>query len=85
MQSLPELQPLAREVLEVVLTNPSIDGSTLLKYSNGEPAELVGAIRELQKHRFIEVGGPVTVDGLPFARFAVLPSAKDYLQAMLKP
>lgn len=81
----PKLTDEARKVLDVIVRNNSIDGSSLMRQSGVSlPADLVEPIRELQKLGLIEVGGPVTAEELPFARFAVRPSAKEYLHTMYK-
>jgi hypothetical protein len=83
--SLPELTKEARTMLEFIVSNTVTDGSTLMRYMRVSRAEdLVSPIRELQKNGLIEVGGAVTDDRLPFARFAVRPSAKEYLYSQLK-
>lgn len=85
MQALPTLSPEAREVLELILRHNSIDGSSLMKYMGmGRQDQVVKSIRELESLDLIEVGGSITREELPFARFAVRPSAKDYLHRMLR-
>jgi hypothetical protein len=85
MQPFPELSDRSRQLLDVILRHTALDGSTLMKESGvSRPSELVEPIRELQRHRLIEVGGPLTSEGLPFARFAIRPSAKEYLHSMLR-
>lgn len=85
MQQFPKLSPEARQLLEIIVSNTSIDGSSLIKYMGvSRPSDLLPHIRELQTHDLIEVGGAVTPEGLPFARFGVRPSAKEYLYSMLK-
>jgi hypothetical protein len=81
----PELTDEARKVLDIIVRNNSIDGSSLMRQMGlSHAADLVDPIRELQKLKLIEVGGPVTPEELPFARFAVRPSAKEYLNTMYK-
>ncbi len=85
MQPFPTLTPQARQLLEIIVSNTTIDGSTLIKQMGvSNPADIVPFIRELQTRQLIEVGGTLTVDGLPFARFGVRPSAKDYLYSLLQ-
>lgn len=85
MQPFPTLTPQARQLLEIIVSNTAIDGSTLMKYMGvSRPDDLAASIRELQTHQLIEVGGTVTADGLPFAQFGVRPSAKDYLYSLLQ-
>lgn len=81
----PQLTDEERKVLDVIVRNTSIDGSSLMRQSGvSRPSDLVEPIRKLQKLGLIEVGGPVTPEELPFARFAVRPSAKEYLYTMYK-
>lgn len=85
MQVPPTLTPGAKRVLEVIVRNNTIDGSTLVKQLGiGRRQEIVESIRELESFDLIEVGGPITVEELPFARFGVRPSAREYLARMLK-
>lgn len=85
MQPFPTLSPEARHLLEIIVSNTAIDGSTLMRQMGASgTAEIVAPIRELQKHQLIEVGGTLTADGLPFARFGVRPSSKDYLYSLLQ-
>jgi len=85
MQPFPTLTTEARRLLEIIVSNTEIDGSTLMKHMGVSGRdEIVTSIRELQKHKLIEVGGTLTADGLPFARFGVRPSARDYLNSLLQ-
>jgi len=85
MQSLPQLSPETREVLEVIVRNNTIDGSSLMRQLGmARTGEVVKAIRELESLDLVEVGGPISIEELPFARFAVRPSAKEYLSRMLR-
>jgi hypothetical protein len=47
------------------------------------PTELAGPVEELKRQRLIEVRGAMEASMLPFASFAVLPSAKDYARYRL--
>ncbi|MGH9891158.1 MAG: hypothetical protein ACREA0_04085 [bacterium] len=85
MQPFPTLTAEARKVLEIIVSNTAVDGSTLMKHMGvTRPADLDPLIRELQKYELIEVGGTMTAEGLPFARFGIRPSAKEYLYSLLK-
>jgi hypothetical protein len=85
IQSFPTLSTEARKVLEIIVNYTSIDGSTLMKLAGSHrPSDLITPILELQTQQLIEVGGSVTAEGLPFSRFGVRPSAKEYLHSLLK-
>ena len=85
MQPFPTLTPQARRLLEILVRTSAIDGSTLMKQMEASgPADIVTFVHELQKYDLIEVGGALTDDRLPFAQFAVRPSAKEYLHSMLR-
>lgn len=85
MQPFPTLTADARKVLEIIVSNTAVDGSTLMKHMGvTRPDDLTTPIRELQIHDLIEVGGTMTPDRLPFARFGIRPSAKEYLYSLLK-
>ena len=81
----PTLTPEARRALEIILSRGAIDGSSLMKALElGRPGDLVAPIRELLNKDLIEVGGSIAATDLPFARFAVRPSAKEYVYNFLK-
>lgn len=87
MSYFPTLSPEARKVLDIILGESRIDGARLMKRVASlpmTPPQLIETLQELQSHRVIEIGGPLVVDELPYAQIAVLPSAKPYLQSMLK-
>lgn len=85
IQSLSDLSDVAREVLELIVRHNVVDGSSLMSHMGVKRRdELVKSIRELESLDLIEVGGPITSEELPFARFGVRPSTKDYLYRMLK-
>ena len=85
MQPFPTLTPQARQVLEIIVSKAEINGSTLMKDMGvSHPADLIAPLRELQTLELIEVGGTLADDGLPFARFGIRPSAKEYLYGLLK-
>jgi len=85
MQPFPTLTPEALKVLEIIVSNIAIDGSTLMKRLEATaPDEVAKPVRELQKRDLIEVGGTMSAEGLPFARFGIRPSAKEYLNSLLK-
>lgn len=84
MSSPTDLSDLAQQVLRILLLRGSIDGSSLLReIRNTAPDNVAAAINELRRKRFVEVGGSVNPDELPFSRFAVLPSAKSYINSIL--
>ena len=85
MQPFPKISLEARKVLEIIVGNTALDGSTLMRHMGASsPSEIIPSLRELQTHQLIEVGGNLTDDGLPFARFGVRPSAKEYMYSLLK-
>ena len=84
-QSFPTLTPEARQLLEIILSKTAIDGSTLMRARGvSRAADLVAPIRELVSQDLIDVGGSLTESELPFSRFAVRPSAKDYIYRFLR-
>ena len=85
MQPFPIISAQERQLLEIIVSNITIDGSTLMKQMGvSSPDDLITPIRELQKQQLIQVGGNLTTDGLPFARFGIRPSAKSYLSSLLQ-
>jgi hypothetical protein len=82
---LTDLSDIARKVLDLIVRHNITDGSSLISHMGvSRRDEIAKSVRELESLDLIEVGGPVNSDELPFARFGVRPSAKDYLQRMLK-
>ena len=85
MQTLSEFSDETREVLNLIVRHNITDGSSLMSHMGvSRRAEIVKAIRELESLDLIQVGGPITGEELPFARFGVRPSAKEYLSQMLR-
>lgn len=75
----------AREVLDLIVRHHIADGSSLMKQMGlARRDAAVKSIRELEARDLIEVAGPITADELPFSRFGVRPSAKGYLDRMLR-
>ena len=86
IMQLSKLSDDARKVLDLIVRHNITDGSSLIsRMGVSRPRDqITKSIRELEALDLIEVGGPITDEELPFARFGVRPSAKDYLQRMLR-
>ena len=82
---MPTLSDGAKQVLDLIVRHNIWDGSSLVRRVGlGKRDELVDSLRELQALDLIQVGGPVTAEELPFTKFGVLPSAREYVYSLLK-
>ena len=76
----------AQEVLKLIVRQRVTDGSTLISHMGIAKRErAVAALQDLESRDLIELAGPITTaDELPFSRFGVRPSPKDYVDQPLK-
>jgi hypothetical protein len=84
---LSDLTAEAQRTLELILQHDVTDGSSLMSHvgvGKSQREDIAKSLRELERLDLIEVGGAVSAEDLPFTRFAVRPSAKMYLERMLK-
>jgi hypothetical protein len=86
MDPLAGLSDDAQKVLQLIVRQRVTDGSTLMKHMGiAKRDSAVAALQDLESRDLIELAGPITTaDELPFSRFGVRPSAKDYVDQALK-
>jgi hypothetical protein len=82
---LPELNPTAKRVLDILLSRGSVPGFELLKnMPSSKPEELIDAVTFLQDADLVQISGILTQERFPFATFAIRPSSKDLAQFVAK-
>jgi hypothetical protein len=81
-----KLDPTALAVLEILLDRSNIPGYELMKRARiDEPNQLMAAIDVLRREDIVQVSGDVSQPhSLPFASFAVRPSAKEFASILAK-
>jgi len=86
MTPVPQLAPMAQQVLRIVLERGMMDGAELMRSAEVKRAnELTAPIKELKEKDLIEVRGDIVREtALPFATLSVQPSRKEYLYSVLQ-
>lgn len=75
---LPQFDDTAKRVLEILLPRGTVPGSELLRQMKVDPGTLIDAIVTLQNEKLVQASGDfLQPSSLPFANFAIRPSAKD--------
>jgi len=81
----PALSEPERSVLRVILDNKIVRGAELMrKLGIINPDQLLPPLNQLLNKGLIEMSGELTPMTLPFATFGTLPSAQEYIRALVQ-
>jgi hypothetical protein len=85
MGLLPSLSDTEKKILEALLERSNIAGYDLMSMTGGNFDQLRDAVANLRRNDLIQVvGNSSTEKDFQFSRFAVLPSAKNFVNALTR-
>jgi hypothetical protein len=78
--NIPDLDPMAIRVLQILLERSNIAGAELMRSAGVTTAtDLMNPINQLRKEQLIQVSGDIANERtFPFASFGIRPSAKEF-------